>query len=99
MGRGTTGRGYPLYRVPFPSRKQSRPSQKVPLRPPPILSSCHLKTMWTRAYPASFSTCAAASCLNPGSSPSLSSLVNTASLGLQLLLPVFLPPLLPGPLI
>lgn len=51
MGRDTEGRGYPLYRVPFSSRKQSKPLQKVPLRPPPILSSCHLKIMWTRAYP------------------------------------------------
>lgn len=37
--------------VPFSSRKQSKPLQKVPLRPPLIRSSCHLKTTWTRVYP------------------------------------------------
>lgn len=49
------GMGCPLHRVSFSSRKQSKPLQKAPLRPPPIQSSCHLKTMWTREYPGPFS--------------------------------------------
>lgn len=61
------GRSCPLYRVPFSSRKQLKPLQKVPSRPPRILSSCHLKTMWTRACPGLFSLSpsAPASCLKP----------------------------------
>lgn len=49
------GRSCPLNGVPFSSRKQSKPLQKVPLRLPRILSSCHLRTTWTRVYPDLFS--------------------------------------------
>lgn len=51
LGEGKLEHCPPLHQVPFSSRKQLKRLQKVPLRPPRILSFCHLKTMWTRECP------------------------------------------------
>ena len=61
LGVGGLEHRPPLGWAPFSSRKQLKPLQKVLLRPPPILSSCHLKTMWTRTY----QTCSASFSLVP----------------------------------
>lgn len=76
--------------------------RKVPLRLPLILSSCPLKTMWTRAYPGLFSPIlypVPISCLqlpSPNYPQTLampsSSLPGLNLLGSQALLAVPLPP-------
>ena len=50
-GRGGHGALASSPPSPLPFRKQLKQLQKVPLRPPRILSSCHLRTTWIRECP------------------------------------------------
>lgn len=101
-GRGSWEHCLPLHGVLLFSRKQSKLLQRVPLRPPLIRSSCHLKTTWTRAYPghpASLATwspspacsCPPHNCPHPAMPSSALPGLNKTSLGPQALLCSCLP--------